>query len=636
MLVLRHARLRRGARVLVEDASLAVHRGEKVGVVGRNGSGKSSLLALVRGELALDAGEYDAPAGLRMAWVAQELPSSTQPLVDYVLDGDLELRAVERAIESARDAHDGAREAALHAELEALGGYSVRARAAQMLSGLGFAPEDLERPIEAFSGGLRMRANLARALMRRADLLLLDEPTNHLDLDAVLWLEAWLCAFAGTLLLVSHDREFLDAIVGRVLHIEAGKLRAYEGNYSAFERQRAAERERLQALATRREAEIEHVRRFVDRFRAKASKARQVQSRLKWLARLERVAAARDEESFEWQFAQPVKLPRPLVSLETVAAGYGERTVLKQVSLAIEPADRIGILGRNGAGKSTLMRIVAGMLTPRAGARVAAPDLKTGFFAQLEIEQLDASGSALAELARRGGTAVAAWSEQQRRDHLGRFGFRGDRVFEPIERFSGGERARLMLAILVARRPNLLLLDEPTNHLDFDMRDALILALQEFAGAVVIVSHDRALLSAVCDRFLLVREGEVAPFDGDLEDYAAWLTRNARAGGAADGGVAERSAASRREEKRRAAQARNRLSPLRVRLREIETRLASTGEARAALEQELAQADFHATQSRETQHARMREHERLSRQLAELEEQWLALSEELERVTANG
>ena len=413
----------------------------------------------------------------------------------------------------------------LHAEYDRLGGYAARSRAGQLAAGLGFAPDDLERPVRQFSGGLQMRANLARALMRRSDVLLLDEPTNHLDLDAVLWLESWLKSYAGTLLLVSHDREFLDGVVGRILHIEAGRLRSYTGNYSAFEAQRAATAERTQAMLASQARERARVESFVTRFRAQASKARQVQSRMKWLARLPDIAPLHLEEGFEWEFAAPAKLPRPLLTLEHAAAGYGDRPVLSDVSLSVSPGDRIGILGRNGAGKSTLMRVLAAQLPPLAGAMEAAPDIATGFFAQLELEHLDADGTALAELERRGGPEQPGWSELERRNHLGRFGFRGDRVFEPTRQFSGGERARLALAILVARKPNLLLLDEPTNHLDLDMRHALLVALQDFAGAVVIVSHDRALLRGACDRFLLVANGAVTPFDGDLEDYAAWLAR---------------------------------------------------------------------------------------------------------------
>lgn len=625
-------RVRRGARVLVEAASFGVFRGDRVGIVGRNGCGKSSLLALVRGEIAPDAGEYRAPAGLRISSVAQELPQSAQPLIEYVLDGDLELREVERAATEAAARGDGVREARLRGEFESMGGYAARSRAATMLDGLGFAPADIERPLDAFSGGLRMRANLAHALARRADLLLLDEPTNHLDLDALLWLERFLRSFGGTLLIVSHDREFLDAVVGRIVHIEAGAARIYEGNYSAFEIQHAAERERASALAERQRREAERVHAFVERFRAKASKAPQVQSRLKWLARLERIAILRDAESFSWEFAPPARLPRPLVALAGAGAGYGGRGILAGVSLAIAPGDRLGVLGRNGAGKSTLMKLLAGTLEPEGGEIVRAPDLAAGFFAQLEIEQLDACDSPLAELERRGGEAVAGWSTQQRRDHLGRFGFRAERVFEPIERFSGGERARLALAILVARRPNLLLLDEPANHLDMSMREALIFALQEFPGAVVIVSHDRALLRGVCDRFVLVHDGGLEPFEGDLEDYAALLARTTRADA---GAMPLPTVPSRRAERRLEAETRSRLAPLRAQLRAIEQRLEALGTRRTIVERELADPGFYATHPPEVQRARAQEHVEIGRDIERAEEHWLSLSERLDAETAN-
>jgi ATP-binding cassette, subfamily F, member 3 len=628
MLNLSNVRLRRGPQVLIDEASVGIFRGEKVGIVGRNGSGKSTLLALIKGELLPEAGEYSAPPGLALSAVAQELPESDAPLVEYILDGDLELRAVEAQLTQAERACDGERIGVLHAEYERLSGYSGRSRAAELAAGLGFAPEEIERPVRQFSGGLKMRANLARALMRRSDVLLLDEPTNHLDLDAVLWLEQWLRNYPGTLLLVSHDREFLDGVVGRILHIEGGRLRAYAGNYSAFEVQLAAEGERTRALIARQEREIARVTSFIARFRAQASKARQVQSRLKALARLGEIAAVQPESSFEWEFATPAKLPRPLLTLERVAAGYSTRRVIDNVSLTVNPGDRVGILGRNGAGKSTLMRMLAGLLPPIAGTLTSAPDVMGGFFAQIELEHLDSDNTALAELGRRGGPEVAAWTEQQRRDHLGRFGFRGERVFEPTGRFSGGERARLALAILVARKPNLLLLDEPTNHLDLEMRHALLVALQEFPGAVVIVSHDRTLLRSACDRFLLVANGSVSPFEGDLDDYAAWLARNGKAPRSApDPGS---TAPSRQEQRRLEAEARNRLTPLRSEQRRIESRLEKLAAERQQLEAELADPATYTTKPPEEGRRLNVRHAELLREIASLEERWLEVASELE------
>jgi ATP-binding cassette subfamily F protein 3 len=632
MLTLSNVRLRRGPQVLVDEASVGIFRGEKIGIVGRNGCGKSTLLALILGETSPDAGEYSAPPNLKMASVAQELPESEAPLIEYILDGDLELRAVEAELARAQQAADGTRIALLHGEYERLAGYAARSRAAELADGLGFDPADIERPVRQFSGGLKMRANLARALMRRSDLLLLDEPTNHLDLDAVLWLESWLRKYPGTLLLVSHDREFLDGVVGRILHIEGGHLRAYAGNYSAFEIQHAAEAERTRALIARQEHERARVQSFVDRFRAQATKARQVQSRLKWLARLEEIAPTHVESGFDWEFAAPAKLPRPLLTLEGVSAGYGERRVVQNVSLSINPGDRIGILGRNGAGKSTLMRVLAGQMAPLDGRVEAAPDVMTGFFAQLELEHLDATASALSELVRRGGPDVTVWTEQQRRDHLGRFGFRGDRVFEPTNRFSGGERARLALAILVARKPNLLLLDEPTNHLDLDMRHVLLLALQEFAGAVVVVSHDRALLRGACDTFLLVARGAVAPFDGDLEDYASWLAKDGKGPAPSDDPAGN--APSRREQRRLEAEARNRLTPLRAEQRRIEAQLEKLTAERTRLETELSDPATYTQRPPQEQRQLSKRHSEVGTEITALEDRWLEILSALEERTA--
>jgi ATP-binding cassette, subfamily F, member 3 len=629
MLTLANVRLRRGPQVLVDAASTGIFRGEKVGIVGRNGSGKSTLLALIKGELLPDAGEYSAPPNLAMASVAQELPDSDAPLVEYILDGDLELREVEAQLAQAEQKADGVRIGALHAEYERLAGYAGRSRAAELAAGLGFAPGEIDRPVRQFSGGLKMRANLARALMRRSDLLLLDEPTNHLDLDAVLWLEQWLRNYPGTLLLVSHDREFLDGVVSRILLIEAGRLTSYAGNYSSFEVQHAAEGERTRALVARQERETARVTSFIERFRAQATKARQVQSRLKALARLGEITAVQPEAGFEWEFAAPAKLPRPLLTLERLAAGYGTRRIIENVSLSVNPGDRIGILGRNGAGKSTLMRVLAGQLTPIAGVLTAAPDVMTGFFAQIELEHLDSESTALAELVRRGGPEVAQWLEQQRRDHLGRFGFRGDRVFEPTGRFSGGERARLALAILVARRPNLLLLDEPTNHLDLEMRHALLVALQEFPGAVVVVSHDRTLLRGACDSFLLVANGSVTPFDGDLDDYATWLAKNGKARAVPDSDAAT-AAPTRQEQRRLDAEARNRLTPLRNEQKRIEGQLEKLGAERARLETALADPETYTTKPAEEGRRLTQRHTEVVREIGTMEERWLEVMSELE------
>ena len=650
MIHLRDVRLRRGPEPLVEGATLSLLRGEKIGVVGRNGCGKSTLLALLQGELEPDHGEFERPPGIAIASVAQELPHSRQAVIEHVIDGDAALRATERALAAAEAAGDGIMQARLHTELEHRGAYTARSRAAGLLDGLGFAPTDIDRPIAEFSGGLRMRANLARALMCPSELLLLDEPTNHLDLDAVLWLEGWLQAYSGTLLIVSHDRDFLDAVVGRVLHVHDRRIDSYAGDFSRFESQRVARLAQQQAANEKLRREAAHVQSFVDRFRAKASKARQAQSRIKWLERLPAIVEQRAETVYDWSFAQPSKLPSPLVVLDDVdaghraseTAGHGTHRVLSGVSLSIRPGARIGILGRNGAGKSTLVRTLAGDLAPLTGTRTAAPDLEVGFFAQLEVDQLEADDTAINQFSRRAGADIAAWPEQRRRDHLGSFGFRGERVFDTVRLFSGGERARLSLAILVARRPNLLLLDEPTNHLDHEMRDSLLLALQEFTGAVVLVSHDRGLLGSVCDGFLRVRDGRIEPFDGDLADYARWLAQGTGAGAdaaadASGGASAEASGAGasgatsgdRRERRRIEAERRNRLAPLRAMLRDIEAELAGCGTERAAIEAQLADPAFYARSDDEARGLPRRHGELLAR-VAALEERWLELGEELE------
>src|SRR5215469_16754338 len=575
--------LRRGARVLFSEATFALFRGEKVGITGENGSGKSSLLALVRAELQPDGGTFEMPSSLAVAHVSQELLASERPAIEFVLDGDADLRAIERSIAAAEQRNEGSRLGELYAHYAAAGGYDARSRAARLMHGLGFSPADETRPVSAFSGGWRVRLNVAQALMCRSDLLLLDEPTNHLDLDAILWLEGWLREYPGTLLLIAHDREFLDRIVDRVVNLEHGRARAYRGNYSAFEEQRASELAEQSALFARQQREIRHMESFVERFRAKASKARQAQSRLKALERMQRIAPAHVDTPFEFSFAQPAKLPRPLLALTDQAAGYTDRAVLEQVNLTISPGDRVALLGRNGAGKSTLMKLLAGELPALRGDRAEARDLRIGYFAQHQLEQLAARESPLQNLRRVGADRAARETEQELRDFLAGFGFRGDRVFEPVAPFSGGEKARLVLALVTYLRPNLLLLDEPTNHLDLEMRQALCVALQDYSGAVVLVSHDRHLLRTVADVFHIVHDGRVQPFDGDLEDYAKWLAeadqaavRESPATGALLATPAIReseSADARKQRKREDAERRNRLSPLRAQVARCEQEL---------------------------------------------------------------
>jgi len=629
MLELRELRLRRGAAVLIDKANLTIFRGDKIGIVGRNGTGKSSLLALLRGDLGADAGEYKVPGKLNFVSVSQELPRTDSTVVEYVRSGDARLMALEAELEKARAADDGMKEAELLGDYDLAGGYTSVARAAELADGLGFEPQDIERPVKVLSGGLQMRANMARALMSRADVLMLDEPTNHLDLDAVLWLEKWLQRFPGTLLLVSHDREFLDDIVGRIVNLENGQLTHWTGNYTDFQRQHAASIQQSAAMAARQQREVARLHSFIDRFRAQASKARQVQSRIKALSKLETIATYQELESFEWEFAAANKLPQPLVTLDDATAGYGERIVISGVNRSVNPGERIGILGRNGAGKSTLMKLISGSLPQSQGDRVASPDLIVGNFAQLEVDRLDARDTALIALTNRIDEmgVRSQWDEQRRRNHLGGFGFRGDRVFEPVVHFSGGERARLALSILVAERPNLLLLDEPTNHLDFEMRHSLITALQGFAGAVIVVSHDRGLLRSVCDQFWLVADGVVQDYDGDLDDYATWLEKRGSAA-ATPAAPRARSRDERREQRAKGAETRRGAAPKRQEIKSIETELAKLGQERGKLEIELAGLDY----GRNAAHARKvnERHAAVRHEIEQLETRWLELSERLE------
>ncbi|WP_041270834.1 ABC-F family ATP-binding cassette domain-containing protein [Frateuria aurantia] len=525
MIAFRHFALRRGSRLLLSDLDLVIQTGWRLGVVGRNGCGKSSLFAALQGDVEADSGDLDMPSKVRMASVAQETPALPDAAIDYVLGGDEVLAAALRAESEAMDAGDMDAMARAHQTIEDINGYDGQARAGRLLHGLGFSPETHERPVKDFSGGWRVRLNLARALMCPSDLLLLDEPTNHLDLDAVLWLEEWLRHYQGTLLVISHDREFMDGVITHTLHLNEGTGKLYTGNYSAFERMRAEYLRQQQIAHVREQAERAHLQSFVDRFKAKASKARQAQSRVKRLEKLAGTEAIRAERPFRFSFAKPDRLPDSMLQLEAVQAGYpadgGEAavTILADVQFRLEAGERIGLLGPNGAGKSTLVKTLVGELEPQAGERKVHKDLKIGYFAQHTVESLQEGASPFDHLQQQAPGA----STQAIRDFLGTWNFAGDRAFESVDGFSGGERARLALALIAWEKPNLLLLDEPTNHLDLDMREALADALAEFDGALVLVSHDRHLLGLVCDEFWRVADGVAESFDGDLDDYARWL-----------------------------------------------------------------------------------------------------------------
>ncbi len=631
MLTLRNVTLRRGPRALFADATFRLFAGEKVGVVGANGAGKSSLFALLKGELGADAGEVRIQAGHVLASVAQDVPPDSRAAVEFVLDGDRELRAVERELAVATEAHEGARVGLLHARLDALGGYAARSRAARLLAGLGFDAPGIERPVAEYSGGWQRRLALAQALMARSDILLLDEPTNHLDLDAVLWLEEWLRGYPGTLLIIAHDREFLDRVVTRIVSIERERVESYAGNYSDFEAQRALRLAQQQSAFERQQREIHHVLDFVVRFKAKASKARQAQSRLKQLERMERIAPAHVDSPFTFAFATPSRLPRPLLAIDDGSAGYEGRAVLGDLGLSLSPGDRIGLLGRNGAGKSTLTRTLAGVQPLTAGSRTAAQDLVIGYFAQHQLEQLDERASALEHLRREGGEALARGTEEEQRSFLGGFGFAGGRVFEPVAPYSGGEKARLVLALIVSRRPNLLLLDEPTNHLDLEMRHALGMALIDYEGAIVLVSHDRYLLRLVADQLWLVADGAAGPFDGDLEDYAAWLQGSADTSAAGAAPANPNTELSPKERKRLEAERRQRLSPLRAAVARADDSLGRLASESASLEARLASPDSYLPAGREQLTALLLARSDLKRRLAAAEEAWLEASDCLER-----
>jgi len=636
MISFRHFALRRGSRLLLSDIDLVIQSGWRLGVIGRNGCGKSSLFAALQGKLESDAGELEMSGKLRLASVAQETPALPDAAIDYVLGGDEELAAAINAEAEAGERGDMEAMAKAHHRIEELNGYDGRARAGRLLHGLGFPPETHEHAVQEFSGGWRGRLNLARALMCPSDLLLLDEPTNHLDLDAVLWLEEWLRRYQGTLLIISHDREFLDGVITHTLHLNDGKAKLYTGNYSAFERLRAEQLRQQQISHEREQAERAHLQSFIDRFKAKATKAKQAQSRMKRLEKLAGTEAVRAERPFSFQFPAPGRLPDSMLQLEDITAGYladpstdaneVANIVLADVRFSIEAGERIGLLGPNGAGKSTLVKTLVGELEPFSGERKAHKDLKIGYFAQHTVESLREGASPLDHLLDK----APGVATQVMRDFLGTWNFAGDRAFESVDGFSGGERARLALALIAWDKPNLLLLDEPTNHLDLDMREALADALADFDGALVLVSHDRHLLGMVCDSFWRVADGEVAPFDGDLDDYARWLkTRTAANKKAAKPVVAKVVEVSPEEHRRQTAAQRDEEKAARQRVKKIETRTASIDTELAALEAQLADPATYNGPTSEMMRIGQRQAQ-LRGEKESLENEWLALVEQLE------
>jgi len=628
MIVFSSLQIRRGVRVLLDNATATINPGQKVGLVGKNGCGKSTLLSLLKNEISADGGNFTYPGNWQLAWVNQETPALSVPAMDYVIDGDREYRKLEAELNAANERNDGHAIATVHGKLDAIDAWTIRSRASMLLHGLGFSNEQLERPVSDFSGGWRMRLNLAQALICRSDLLLLDEPTNHLDLDAVIWLEKWLKSYQGTLILISHDRDVLDPVVDKIIHIEQESMFEYTGNYSSFERQRAVRLSQQQAMYESQQQRVAHLQSFVDRFKAKASKAKQAQSRIKMLERMEMIAPAHVDNPFHFSFRAPESLPNPLLKMEKVSAGYGDRIILDSIKLNLVPGSRIGLLGRNGAGKSTLIKLLAGELAPVRGDIGLAKGIKLGYFAQHQLEYLRADESPLQHLAR----LAPQEMEQKLRDYLGGFGFQGDKVTENTGRFSGGEKARLVLALIVWQRPNLLLLDEPTNHLDLDMRQALTEALIEFEGALVVVSHDRHLLRSTTDDLYLVHDSKVEPFDGDLEDYQQWLSdvqkqESQPAEGAKDNA---NSAQARKDQKRRDAELRTQTQPLRKEITRLEKEMEKLNATLEAVEEKLGDSGLY-DQSRKAELTEcLQIQAKTKSSLEECEMAWLDAQEQLE------
>jgi len=626
MLTLSNLAIRRGTKLLFEHASFKVHRGNRVGITGANGCGKSSLFALILNKIHLDAGELTLPPATVIAQVAQETPAVGIPAMDYVLDGDQELRKVQQKLAVAEQANDGGQQAHCHGRLDEIDAYTAESRAGKLMLGLGFKAEQLQNPVSSFSGGWRMRLNLAQALMCRSDLLLLDEPTNHLDLDAVIWLEQWLLSYSGTLLLISHDRDFLDKVTSHIVHIEQQAVSLYTGNYSVFEKLRAERLALQQSQFEKQQREIEHIESFIRRFKAKASKAKQAQGRVKALERMELISAAHIDSPFNFSFYSPEKLPHPLMTLDEVCLGYGDVSILNGASLSLLPGDRIALLGHNGAGKSTLIKLLAGELELQSGRFEQSSELKTGYFAQHQLEQLDPEASALLHLQR----MDEKLTEQQIRTYLGGFNFHGERVLEPVAPFSGGEKARLVLALLIYQKPNLLLLDEPTNHLDLEMRHALSMALQNYAGAMVLVSHDRHLLQSVTDQFLLVDKGKVEPFNGDLDHYRNWLLQGDEKPDSSNAAQAGEAGNARKVLRQQQAEKRKLLNPLKNKVERLELTMQELEQEVEQLENELAQPEIYQEENRQKMENLVRQRVQSNAQLKETEEEWLMKSEELD------
>ncbi|WGE58192.1 ABC transporter ATP-binding protein [Actinobacillus equuli] len=626
--------LKRGQSVLLENTSVTIHTGQKVGLVGKNGCGKSSLFALVKGELQPEGGNVSLPKNWAISWVNQETPALEISALDYVIQGDREYTGLMSQLEKANQENNGNQIAMIHTQLDTIDAWTIQARAATLLNGLGFANEQLALPVKSFSGGWRMRLNLAQALICRSDLLLLDEPTNHLDLDAVIWLEKWLTNYRGTLLLISHDRDFLDPIIDRVIHIENQQLNDYTGNYTSFEIQRATKISQQNAAYAQQQRKVAHLQSFIDRFKAKATKAKQAQSRIKALEKMELIAPAYADSPFEFEFRPPLALPSPLLMMEKASAGYGDKTILESVKLNLVPGSRIGLLGRNGAGKSTLIKLLAGELAPQTGHIQLAKGVQLGYFAQHQVDTLRFDESPLWHLQK----IAPELTEQEVRNYLGGFDFKGDKVKQNVGSFSGGEKARLVLALIVWQRPNLLLLDEPTNHLDLEMRQALTDALTCYEGSLVVVSHDRHLLRSTVNEFYLVHDKKVEEFKGDLDDYQKWLNEQNALEAAKNSGnstacaeeKADNSAANRKEQKRLEAELRQQTAPLRKKITQLEKDLEKASEKLNQLEALLASSEIYEAENKAQLTETLAKQIEAKKAVEEIEMEWLDCQEQLE------
>ncbi|AHG73733.1 ABC transporter ATP-binding protein [Mannheimia sp. USDA-ARS-USMARC-1261] len=637
--------LKRGHSVLIENSSATIHTGQKVGLVGKNGCGKSSLFALLKNELQPEGGDVSLPKNWAISWVNQETPALDISSLDYVIQGDREYTKLIAELDEANAKNDGNRIATIHSHLDTIDAWTIQARASTLLNGLGFSTEQLQLPVKSFSGGWRMRLNLAQALICRSDLLLLDEPTNHLDLDAVIWLERWLTNYRGTLLLISHDRDFLDPIIDRVIHIEHQKLNEYTGNYTSFEIQRATKIAQQNAAYQQQQRKVAHLQSFIDRFKAKATKAKQAQSRIKALEKMELIAPAYADSPFEFEFRPPLALPSPLLMMEKVSAGYADKTVLESVKLNLVPGSRIGLLGRNGAGKSTLIKLLAGEILPQNGDVQLAKGVQLGYFAQHQVDTLRFDESPLWHLQK----IAPEKTEQELRNYLGGFDFKGDKVVQAVQSFSGGEKARLVLALIVWQRPNLLLLDEPTNHLDLEMRQALVDALTYYEGSLVVVSHDRHLLRSTVNEFYLVHNHKVEEFKGDLDDYQKWLNeqnalanepksvlaKNSENATACEPTANENSAANRKEQKRLEAELRQQTAPLRKKITQLEKELEKASEKLNKLEEMLGDSQLYEAENKAKLTETLAQQVDTKKQVEEIEMQWLEAQEELEGMLAD-